>query len=324
MNEAPARGFTIIELLVVIVIITILVSAVLVVSTTVIEKGRINNTKAVLRVVADALEEFQREQQDHRTITRRKAYRDRYGGYPPDELEVFTPGGIPNDPNPQSLAVGGAEISPTAAGNAGWDQMRFYSNGDPVKDSLEHRDLAAMIVAIETLSEKAALILGRLPKRNRTAGPLDTTKAPPEPSLFLDRNENQQWDPLEDFQIRYIVDDWGVPLSYLAQRDWDPNDSPSVQQQKASSNHTSWNEASSEIIKINRGLPLIFSYGPNGKDQLDQEWMATADGTGGAASLVGDFEQATVHGRIDHQLNADNVYLDPNLTDRLAKGIEEE
>ncbi|MCH7527853.1 MAG: type II secretion system protein, partial [Planctomycetes bacterium] len=243
------RGFTILELLVVMLILTVLISTVVVVGTTVIQKSQVTNTKAVLQVVADALEEFKREQQTHRTITKRKAYRSRYGDYPPDELEVFTPLGVPGDLNPRSLAVGGAPIVPTP-GPAAWPNMRFYVNGNPLQDSLEHRDLAAMIVAIETMSEKAALILGRLPKRNRTSGPIDPATG--EPSLWLDRRDkdgkfNGQWDAQRDFQIRYIVDAWGVPLSYLAQRDWTNINPPPV-----STNHPGWNEASAEIIRINR------------------------------------------------------------------------
>lgn len=315
-GRSRVRGFTILELLVVMLILSVLISTVVVVGTTVIQKSKVNNTKAVLQVVADALEEFKREQQTHRTITKRKAYRNRYGDYPPDELEVFTPLGLPGSAPPpanRSLAVGGAPIVPTPTSTA-WDQMRFYSTGDPAKDPIEHRDLAAMIVVIETLSEKAALILGRLPKRNRTTGPIDPATG--EPSLWLDRDGSGQWTPNEDFQIRYIVDAWGVPLSYLAQRDWTNNNPPPV-----STNHPQWNEASTEIIRINRGQPLIFSYGPDGKDQLTKEWMEVANGEPGVASLVGDFE-GTPHGRIDHHLNADNVYLDPDLTDRLARGIE--
>lgn len=322
-GRSRVRGFTILELLVVMLILTILISTVVVVGTTVIQKGKVNNTKAVLQVVADALEEFKREQQTHRTITKRKAYRNRYGDYPPDELEVFTPLGLPGSVPPpanRSLAVGRAPIVPTP-GPTAWPDMRFYANGDPLKDSLEHRDLAAMIVAIETMSEKAALILGRLPKRNRTSGPIDPATG--EPSLWLDRDGDGLWTSNEDFQIRYITDAWGVPLSYLAQRDWKANDPPPLQLLKTSTNHPDWSEASTEIIRINRGQPLIFSYGPDGKDQLTKDWMVVASNVPGVASLVGDFEGTAPHGQIDHHLNADNVYLDPDLSVRLARETEE-
>ena len=133
----------------------------------------------------------------------------------------------------------------------------------------------------------------------------------------------KKWWIAEDYQIRYIVDGWGVPISYLAQRDFKTSNPAKT----ISSNHPDWNKASTEIIRLNRGQPIIMSYGPNGKDQLTQEWMETQPGsstTGNSimiakASLVGDFGDDR---KINHPLNEDNVYFDPSLKERLAKGIE--
>jgi len=162
-------------------------------------------------------------------------------------------------------------------------------------------------------------VLDRIPDRNRTAGPL---MGDGKPAIFLDRPDptrnppapNGDWDSY-DHQIRYILDDWGFPISYLAQRDW------KEETEIKSTNHDGWNEASTELIRMNGGQPIIMSYGPNGKDQLTPEAMEP----NAKASLVGDFEtddgthKAHV---IDHELNDDNVYSNPALKEKLAKGIK--
>lgn len=312
-----ARGFTMVELLVVIVIIVILFSAVLVAGTTLISKAKISSTRAVLTVVRDAVEQFKRDQEASPTITRAKQgsvkYIDRYGYYPPDELEVFSPQGLPGSgAGGKSLAPGGAKIVPTPQNNVTYGSMRFYTRGlAPDEAAIEHRDLAAMIVAIEVSGRTAGAILDRIDERYRVLGPLDNSG---DPMLFLDRPAaggqlNESWNT-GDFQIRYIVDDWGNPISYMAQRDWNGGDPP-----EGSSNHDAWNEASTELIRLNGGQPIIMSYGPDGTEQLTAEVM----GDNGAASLVGDLEDGD-H-KIGHHLNADNVYVDPALKARLEEGI---
>lgn len=331
-NSSRRSALTLVEILVVIVIMTILASGLVVATTSILNKARTTNTQAVLRVVSDAIESFKREQQDNPRMTRvihgagntRVTYKNRYGLYPPDELEVYTPLGIPgSNPPGGSLAGKNNNIIPSPE-STNWKAMRYYQNGIVEEDALEHRDLLAMITAIELYSEAGAAALSKLPSRNRTTGPVD---AKGDPSIFLDRafgkTGNGSWDA-EDYQIRYIVDGWGVPISYLAQRDF-KEDNPT---KTISSNHPGWNQASTEIIRLNRGQPVIMSYGPNGKDQLTQEWMETQPGSSttgksikiAKASLVGDFEDDH---KVNHPLNEDNVYLDPSLKERLAKGIEE-
>jgi len=326
-------------LLIVIVVIGILVSAILVASSGFINKGRSNNTQSVLQIVADAVEEFKREQTAKPTITRAKQqkmagvgdpakpqvfYTDRYGLYPPDELEVFSALGLPGSappPDSRSLAPGGAEVIAPGSSTP-WKALRFYRDGSP-DDAVENRDQAAMILAIETLSESASAILDRIPDRNRTAGAL---QADGTPALFLDRADratgtpNRTWDA-NDHQIHLIVDDWGNPISYLAERDY--REDPGKFTPIPSSNHEEWNHASTEIIRLNGGQPVIFSYGPNGKDQLSRDAMA-ANGT---ATLMGDMHPTTPgpddqEHVIDNPLNADNVYANPALKERLAKGIK--
>ena len=313
---------TIVELLIVIVVIGILVSSVLVASSTLRTKARTNSTQALLQVVADAVEQFKREQSEKPTVTRNAVYKNRYGLYPPDELEAFHldsgVGGIPGpDGSPKiGIAPGGARVVPKPP----YEAMRFYTDSTDA-DAKEHRDLAAMILAIETLSDSAAAILDRVPERNRTAGPLKEGN----PSQFLDRpnptsgKPNDLWDA-EDTQIRYIVDDWGNPISYFAQRDYpvEPSVAP-----VPSSNHADWNEASTEFIRLNGAQPVIMSYGPNGKDQLTRAAMEPG-GTDKEAkvSLVGDFEsEQPTHHVVDDPFNDDNVYSNAGLREKLAKGI---
>jgi len=327
------RALTLVELLIVIIVIGILVSSILVASSGFINKGRTNNTQALLQIVADAVEEFKREQSVKPTITRAKQqkragagdlsktqvfYTDRYGLYPPDELEVFTALGLRGSaapPDSRTLAAGGAEV--VAPGSSAlWEAMRFYKDGvDPAKDALENRDQAAMIVAIETLSESASSILDRIPDKNRSAGVMSADGKTP--ALFLDRpgGTSGSWDP-NDHQIRYILDDWAMPISYLSERDWKPV-SATFKPIPSSNNSESWNEASTEFIRMNGGQPIIMSYGPNGKDQLTKDAM----GADAKASLVGDFENLDDH-VVNDPLNDDNVYSNPAFKEKLAKGIK--
>lgn len=325
--EQPIRhsAITMVELLVVVVVIGILISAILTASSALIGRSKVNNTKAVLQVVADAVEEFKREQTTKPTIASAKQagssgrvvkYSDRYGMYPPDELELFTLAGLPGaQPGEGTLAPKGATINPSPGGGP-YPLMMFHTQGgNPAAH--EHRDLVAMIVAIESYGQTSSSILSRLPDKARTAGVLDPATG--SPSQFLDRPPTG-WDA-NDGQIRYIVDEWGVPISYLSQRDFKKNP-PGERPNIPSSNHAGWNEASTELIRMNGGQPIVFSYGPDGKEQLTADAMGNNNGK---ASLVGDFEvddgsyKAHI---IDHPMNADNVYINAALGEKLAKMLE--
>jgi len=331
-----ARGFTLVELLVVIVIIIILISAVLAATSTLVNKAKVSNTQAMLTVVREAVEQFRREQTAKPTIVRAKQppavvgapdieYLDRYGRYPPDELEVFTPVGLPGSKRPMGKPAGGtlapglAVMVPGPDMNDGYGPMMFYTKGLPeAQQPMEHRDLAAMIVAIQTLGDASSVILDGIQDRYWFA-PLKLSADPPIPSVFLDRPDpasgelNGEWDA-HDLQIRYIIDDWGNPISYMTQRNWKPESGATSggSGPKASTNHPRWNEASTRFVRLNGGQPLIFSYGPDGKEQLTQEAMVGA----GDASLVGDFAD---DGVIDHPMNADNLYADPTLAEKLPR-----
>lgn len=292
------RALTIIELLVVISIIAVLISVISVASSTLIGKSRASNSRGLLEVVSTAIQQFKAE----RPAVLKQNYLKRYGPYPPDELEVFVAGAA-NPVATNSIAPGGATIEPPPP----YQAMKFFA-ADATQAAMEHRDLAAMIIAIETLTQEAASILDKVPDRNRAPGPLDTSN-PPRPTQFLDRTP-AGWDE-NDLQVRYIVDDWGVPLGYLAQRDWVKSSAP------PSPNHPDWNEASTKMIRLNGGDPVIFSWGPDGKDQLTQDAMSDADNP---AALVADFKK---DGKIDHPMNGDNIYLDATFAEKLSGQAEQ-
>jgi len=317
------RAFTLIELLVVMSIIVVMLGAIVVAGSGLVNRARIRSTESVLSVVRSALEEFRHEQSETPTITRARQgearYRLRYGLYPPDELEVFTDSGLPGGgaAGGRSLAgraVGGAAaanpdaaVIPGPLGAGGYPNMDFYTIGG--QPQFEHRDLAAMVLAIELHCEPAAAILDRLPEANRTAGPL---LADGEPQQFLDRDRNDQWDPGVDQDIRYVVDGWGVPLTYLAQRDYIPAGAA-----EASSNDPAWNQASTEMIRLNGDEPILMSYGPDGRDQLAREAIDADD----TAVLVRDWVGAGTNqgGVLDNPLNLDNVFANPELKEKLTK-----
>ncbi len=303
--RAMRRAVTMVEILVVVVIIAILLGAVLTASSVLITKAETNNTEAILQVVDQALIAFEREQKANPTLTRSSAYKKRYGLFPPDELEVFTAGGVPGG-KPGSRAPGRATMVPASFSKS----MTFYSDlADPAHDPSEHRDLAAMILAIEILGDSSKAILDGIPDKNRTAGVVDKNG---DPAQFLDRNRDDKWSG-EDYQIRYILDAWGNPLSYFAQRDWAAGSLTNT----PSTNHDGWNEASTEMIRLNRGRPIIMSYGPDGAEQLTEDAMGKDEAL---ASVIGDLEDG------DHSMgnpfNADNVFLNKELKEKLLEGIE--
>lgn len=71
------------------------------------------------------------------------------------------------------------------------------------------------------------------------------------------------------------------------------------------------------MVKLNGDQPVIFSYGPNGREQMTREVM----GDTGAASLVTDW--VSNGGRLLNALNADNIYAQEGLAAKLTKGVSE-
>lgn len=306
-------------------IISLLVAVLVTGAASLVGKGREKNTAAVLAVVSNAVDQFEQDapyvgvKQNADVGGGKVNYTDRYGNYPPDEMEVFSDKGLVGSADPpgeRSIAPGKAVIVPAPQPGSDYPAMTFTPMG---LEEVEYRDIAAMIVAIELNSEAAKIILDGIPDRNRSIGPVDP--ASHKPTQFLDRPPvpggtlDGVWTPEYDMQIRYIIDDWGTPIHYLSQRDYDPDADDPVATQ--SSNHDLWNQASTEMIRINGGRPIIMSWGPDGQTQLTYEYM----GAEGDVLLITDW--INNDGRILEPLNQDNIFSDESLKRRLSREPQE-
>ncbi len=324
------QAFTLIELVVVVSLILILISAVFVGGPKLINQSRTMQTQSVLVVMRDIIEQFKLERTDNPGImiisrqgdpssaTPLRSYKDRYGLYPPDELEIFTDAGLPGSGSasgqykPRTLAPGGYTVVPSAsAGSSYGVAMNRYRDGDSVTaPEFENRDLAAMILAIELYGTASKAMLEGITDKNRSPGALDSAQPQPTPVQYLDRNGDGMWTPGEDLQIRYVVDNWGLPLGYMSERDYSYT---VTSNNVVSSNHPDWNQASSDMVRLNGGQPIIFSWGANGKEQLTQEVFKDSP----TASMITDW---MANLRIDNPLNDDNVYAEDALREKLRVG----
>jgi len=195
--------------------------------------------------------------------------------------------------------------------NVPFSPMEFRTRAVLEENAFEHRDLAAMYLTIQLFGDNSKTMLSRVPERSWRSSPENSAGRPLQ---YIDRPPLGTIDH-EDEVVRYVVDEWGIPLSYLAQRDWDINNPDATE----SPNHPAWNQAATEITRLNSGRPLIFSYGPNGKEQLSTAWMDDI----ASASIVVDWKGGGPNNearKIDHPLNGDNVYPDATLNEKLAEG----
>lgn len=319
------RAFTLIELLVVISIILVLLGAVIVAGPKLLDSGRSQTTQLMLVAVRDAVEEFKREQTEKPTLTRPllpqvlnasppRNYRDRFGAYPPDELEIFCEKGLKSIWRDATLAPGKAVVRPTPMNNDKYEDMKFFPQVPPGA-SPEFRDNLALTLAIDLFGQSSKMMLEQVAANHRRDVPPDPSGSP---SVYLDVSVNNKFDPAEDRGWYYLVDSWGVPIGYMAQRDYDHRRTSTVLD---SSNHRAyWGPASTGMVKRNGGQPVIFSYGPDGTEQVSRA-VQTADPR---ANMVGDWMDGggvsnnnASQGVIDHPLNRDNVYADPIVKQRL-------
>ncbi|MGB0715425.1 MAG: type II secretion system protein [Phycisphaerae bacterium] len=315
MTKFRQPAFTMIELMVVVGIIAVLAGALLVAGNAVIQRGRAQNTRMIISVIDNALGEFSQRQKGNPTLARRSAYKDRYGYFPPDEIEVFV-SGIPTLPNSnKALVPGDGRVVTGGTGGTSFDPMTWqttpYANDQLRAEG--NRDIAAMMLAFDLFGDESRMMIDKLPAEN-----IIVPQTPEGiPLLFLDRNDNQTYDEMIDQPLRYVVDNWQTPLSYMAQRDFSVE---GTNVETTSSNHPNWNEASTTLIGLNGARPIVFSYGPNGRDQLDEQIVLAgrAGGSGGQPStVVDDFVDNNL---VDSPLNDDNIYADETLRDKFRRG----
>lgn len=316
-RAVSGRAFTLVELMVVIVVIGLLTAAALTAGISLLAGAKSRATQGVLQVVDTALEEFRlnppkivtRKWGDGGTLT----YADRYGKYPPDELEVLTDGGLMAADGGTALSIVKTGWSMVPASPGVYPSMKFVQSTKPDDMAMEHRDLAAMLLTIDLYSETASSILDRISERHRRT-PLAANGTPLQ---FLNRGSNPAWNPEEDVAVKYVLDDWGIPLSYMSQRDYVEDGTQIVA--GGSGNSKTWNHASSEMIRLNHGKPIIFSYGPDGREQLTADAMQDA----GEASLAEDWSIPNDDHRISNPSNTDNVFINEQLRERLTVGAPE-
>jgi type II secretory pathway pseudopilin PulG len=234
-----------VELLVVIAIMVLLAGLVIGIGSWSVEQGRKRDTAGLLKHLDDAIEQFRLDA----PLARVQAFMDRYGGYPPDELEPFDKdNGIPGT-NPKVL------ISPNS------DAKVVLTPGS------EHADIKAMVLAIRVFgSEEAQQILERIDTRFRGMAPAGD---------YWDRNGNGTFDP-GDEQLAYYVDSWGLAVEYFA--------IAPGQTAAAPSDPTSERlDACKWLVGLNKRRPLFVSYGPDGPDQFSKNFETEAQ------NLVADY-----------------------------------
>lgn len=308
-------AFTMIELMVVVGIIAVLAGALLVAGNAVIQRGRAQNTLMILSVVDNAIDEFSQRQQSNPTLTRQAAYKKRYGTFPPDELEVFIDGLPTQNNSTKALVPGGGKVVTGGTGGGSFQEMTWqttpYTNDQLRAEG--NRDIAALLLAIDLFGDESRMMIDKLPAENIVEPRLPDGN----PLLYLDRNQNQMYDQMIDKPLRYVVDSWDVPLSYMSQRDFGI---AGGNVDTSSTNHPSWNEASTTLVRLNGSRPIVFSYGPNGPDQLDEQVVAAGRAGGGGdipSTVVDDFAD---NERVDSPLNDDNIYPDETLVQKLRRG----
>lgn len=301
------RGFTLIELMVVIAIIVLMLAMFFAVGQSVLTGGKERNTKAMMLLVESAINEFHAAA----PLAQYNApggvggeYVTRYGNYPPCELEVFTQTGLPSPP--ASVSIG--NLTPGAVG--GGAQLSEDSPSSGFAD-ITNRDIKAMLLAIRTFSVAGSEILDRIDSRYRRINDLaDSFVAPDRAVEYLDRDGNGNPD-LGDTPLEILVDDWGQPIEYLSTR---------IVQGAGLTTELPRQVMADAWVQSNNGVPVLMSYGPNGPDQFDSEFIDAV----GPSDLVTDWtgDDDSEPDALDNPLNEDNVFLSDALKTKLIEGAQ--
>ncbi len=312
MWKPRRNAFTLIELVIVIAIVALLISVLVRVGGSAITSSRVNETRAVMETLNLAIEQFASESTFGKISysaggDQVRIYDERFGSNPPDELEGFDQGfGIPG-------RVGVPATDRFLVTEPATLTLLNVTNVSEVQNA----DIKAMVLAIRLYSDAASSILDKIPGRyQRVAG-----------DEFLDRdgmNTGGMPDP-DDVVLTYYVDTWGTPLQYFAVRDKfaDPLDpatffnSPDNLAAASAANTNDRLIASTYLVQQNRAQPLLVSYGPDGQDQFSTDFRIASGNE--PPDLIQDFagNDDTTASVINNPLNADNVYLDQTLNERI-------
>ena len=145
-------GFTLVELLLVMVIIVILIGTVIAVGHSQVEKAKRRETAGLLDTLRLAAAQFAEE----KPLRQVRGYRARYGSYPADELDGFRSSAmIPGSSG--FIAPGGSDLIVPG------DDLATVHNGD----------IKAFALAVRSYSEKGAAILDRIPSKYRAPAERD-------------------------------------------------------------------------------------------------------------------------------------------------------
>ncbi len=305
-----SAGFTMVELLVVVAVIVILLGAIIGIGGKVISGAKVSDTETLFRTLGLAIEQFNEDA----PLAKVRGYTERYGNYPPDELEAFSAAdGIPPSPPVTTLLSSTARL-----------EDEDDTGLDASLDKVEHRDVKAMLLAIKVFSAESAAILDQVDERfkqiGKTAARLTEYYDP------KDNSANAFRQPLV-----YLVDSWGTPIEYYATvvpGGPPPSATFDVTHDKAPDHPSAGTRriASTALITANNGQPVFVSYGPDGEEQFAKDVLTTVGQTQVVWDFNDDFADAapapgSVDRTINHTLNHDNIYSSPALADRLAAGL---
>ena len=288
-TRRPRRvGFSLIELMVVMAILAVLLSVMMVVGGSALTSAKKREAKTMLGVLDMAAKQFA----DEKPLSGVRGYKPRYGHYPPDELDGFIKGvGLPD--TERSLSKGHLSIKKDTLADA------------------RNCDIKAFALAARTYSESAGAILDKIAPKYRVGAKPDEDGKPLE---YLDRSDNDTYDPGQDEPLDYFVDPWGTPIAYFAitysqtSGLWD-RDTANLQDAGDRV------RTSAALRMCSNDVPVFVSYGPDGPDQFSEDFKID----GYHPDLIYDLNEPTPRPkfRIDMPGNSDNVYSIQAVEDRI-------
>jgi prepilin-type N-terminal cleavage/methylation domain-containing protein len=289
LHNSNRRGFTLVEMMVVIGIIALLLGVVLLIGSGALEDAKVKDTRVMLEQLQAAIDSYKQES-PHRAIN---AATHRFGLAPPDDLMSYTP-----DPT-YGTGNSGPQLPNLMQGGIGQYVNDSIGNGfnDDLMggDYVPYGDIKALVFALRSRPDSRA-IYDSIPERfRRTASNNE----------YFDLNDSGDFDQLIDQEVQYLVDGWDRPLEYFSVKTLGDSEAP-----------TSHGWVSDALVTANRDQEVIMSYGPNGDTQdrqspLQVEAIAKVTALGGSA--------APGEVVFTNPLQTDNIYSAPGLGERVPE-----